>query len=42
MNQVKEYKLVLACSTYGETRGAYGILVGKTEGKTSNVDLRII
>jgi len=35
MSQIKKYKLGLACSTYGETRGAYGILVGKTEGRTS-------
>jgi hypothetical protein len=35
MNQIKKYKVGLACSTYGETIGAYGILVGKTEVKTS-------
>jgi hypothetical protein len=34
MNQIKKYKMGLACSMYGEMRGAYEILVGKTEGKT--------
>jgi hypothetical protein len=35
MNQIKKYKVSMACSTYGKARGAYGILVGKTEVKTS-------
>jgi hypothetical protein len=35
MNQIKKYKVGMACSTYGETRGACRILVGKTKGKTS-------
>jgi uncharacterized 2Fe-2S/4Fe-4S cluster protein (DUF4445 family) len=35
MKQIKNYNLGVACSAYGETRDAYGILVDKTEGKTS-------
>jgi hypothetical protein len=31
--QVKEDEMSRACSTNGEKRNAYGILVGKPEGK---------
>ena len=32
-HQIKKYEIGGACSTYGETRGACGVLVGKPEGK---------
>jgi hypothetical protein len=32
-NEVKEDEMGRACSTHGEKRNAYGILVGKSEGK---------
>jgi hypothetical protein len=32
-DQVKEYKMGRACSTNGEKRNSYRILVGKPEGK---------
>ena len=31
--QIKNNEMEWACSTYGERRGAYRILVGKLEGK---------
>jgi hypothetical protein len=38
---VKEDEIDRACSTNGEERNAYGILVGKPEGKNSYEDLDI-
>jgi hypothetical protein len=32
-DQIKENEMGVACSTHGETRNAYKILVGKSEGK---------
>jgi hypothetical protein len=32
-DQIKENEIGGACSTYGETRNAYNVLVGKPEGK---------
>jgi len=32
---MKKNKMGGACGTYGERRGAYRILVGKSEGKTT-------
>ena len=31
--KVKKIKMSRECSTYGERRGAYGVLVGKPEGR---------
>jgi hypothetical protein len=33
IDQVKENEMSMACSTYGEKRNVWGILVGKLEGK---------
>jgi hypothetical protein len=32
-DQIKKAEMTRACSTYGERRGAYRVLVGKLEGK---------
>jgi hypothetical protein len=42
MNKVNKCKLGMACSTYGETRGAYGIWWAKLRERYLGVDLRII
>jgi hypothetical protein len=37
--QIKKNEIGGACSTYGEKRGACGVLVGKPEGKNHLEDL---
>ena len=32
-DQIEKNKMGVSCSTYGESRGVYRILVGKPEGK---------
>jgi hypothetical protein len=45
-DEIKKTKMGRKCSTYGESRGAYGVLVGKPEGRNylekPDVDWRII
>jgi hypothetical protein len=40
-HQIKKNEIDGACSTYGERRGACGVLVGKPDGKNHLEDLGV-